>query len=177
MTSRGSGLLSAMLGAALFALAGAASAQEAWHTMAGPEKSFTADLPAEPKYTTAQSSTPAGVAYTMHQYQLDRGASAYVVQFVIYPKDVNVSDHQRVLQSALDRTAKDMDGGKWGSANIVKLQGATAVDAVGLREGSEIRSYSVLKGRQLYTLLHIGVPGSARSPDAERFIASLKIGP
>ncbi len=177
MTSQGSGLLSALLGAALFALAGAASAQEAWHTVTGPEKSFTADLPAEPKYTTAQSSTPAGVAYTMHQYQLEQGASAYVVQFVIYPKDVNVADQQRVLQSSLDRTAKDMDGGKWGSANFVKLQGATGVDAIGLREGSEIRSYSVLKGRQLYTLLHIGAPGSAHSAEADRFVASLKIGP
>ena len=68
MTSRGSGLLSALFGAALFASAGAALAQEAWHTMTGPEKSFTADLPAEPKYTTAQSSTPAGVAYTCLLY-------------------------------------------------------------------------------------------------------------
>ena len=113
----------------------------------------------------------------MHQYQLERGTSAYVVQFVIYPKDVNVADQQRVLQSSLDRTAKDMDGGKWGSANFVKLPGATGVDAIGLREGSEIRSYSVLKGRQLYTLLHIGAPGSARSAEADRFVASLKIGP
>ena len=33
----------------------------------------------------------------------------------------------------------------------------------------------VLKGRQLYTLIHIGAAGSAGSPDTERFVASLKI--
>src|SRR5262245_49842327 len=82
MTSRTSGLRAAALGMALMARAGLASAQEAWHTMTGPEETFTADLPASPKYTTGQAATPAGVAYTTHQYLLDHACSAYVVQFV-----------------------------------------------------------------------------------------------
>jgi hypothetical protein len=169
--------LAATLGATLFALGGIASAQEAWHTMTGPERSFTVELPAAPKYTPTQVATAAGVAYTMHQYQLEQGPSAYVAQFVMYPKDVNLSNPQTVLQSSVDRTGKSMDGGKWGSIDWVKHQGSTAVDTVGLKGGSEIRSFSVLKGRQLFTLLYIGAPGSARSPEVERFVASLKLAP
>jgi hypothetical protein len=181
MTSRTSGLRAAALGVALIALAGLlagrASAQEAWHTMTGPEQTFTAELPATPKYSTGQAATPAGVAYTTHQYQLEHAASAYLVQFVDYPKDVVVADPQWVLRQALDRTAVGMDGGKWTSSNFIKLKGALAVDAVGQRGGSEVRSYMVLKGRQLYTLIHIGTAGSAASPDTDRFVASLKIAP
>ena len=164
MTSRTSALRAAALGVALIALVGLASAQEAWHNLTGPEQTFTADLPATPKYTTGQAATPAGVAYTTHQYQLEHAASAYLVQFVDYPKDVVVADPQWVLRQALDRTAAGMDGGKWTSSNFV-----------GQRGGNEVRSYMVLKGRQLYTLIHIGAAGSAGSPDTERFVASLKI--
>ena len=177
MTSRTSGLRATALGMAFMALVGHASAQETWHTMTGPEETFTADLPATPKYTTGQAATPAGVAYTTHQYQLDHGGSAYVVQFVAYPKDVVVADPQWVLQQALDRTAAGMDGGKWTSSNFVKQKGALTVDAVGQRGGSEVRSYMVLKGRQLFTLIHIGAAGTAAAPDAERFVTSLKIAP
>jgi hypothetical protein len=46
MTSRTSGLRAIVLGITLVALAGVASAQEAWQTMTGPEQAFTADLPA-----------------------------------------------------------------------------------------------------------------------------------
>lgn len=175
MTSPGSGLRAAVLGMAFMALAGLASAQEAWHTMTGPEQTFTADLPATPKYTEGQAATAAGVAYTTHQYQLEHEGAAYVVQFVAYPKDVVVADPQWVLRQALERTAAGMDGGKWTSTNFVKLKGALAVDAVGQRGGSEVRSYMVLKGRQLFTLVHIGAAGSAVSPETERFVASLKI--
>jgi hypothetical protein len=176
MTARGSGWLAAALGAVLFALAGTALAQEPWHTMTGPDRTFTAELPAAPKYTPTQVATPAGVAYTMHQYQLEQAETAFIVQSVLYPKDVNISNPQMVLQSSLERTAKSMDGGKWTSIDWIKQAGGTAVEAVGLRGGSELRSYSVLKGRQLYIMIYIGPPGTARSTDADRFIASLKLG-
>ena len=181
MMARGSGAvvaaLGTALGAALFVLANVACSQEAWHTMTGPERSFSADLPAAPKYTPTQMTTPVGVPYTMHQYQLEQGQTGYVVQYVVYPKDVNVANAQTVLQASLERTAKGMDGGKWASIAFPRHQGLPAADAVALRAGSEIRSYSVLKGRQLFSLVYVGPPGSARSADAERFVASLKLGP
>ena len=88
---------------------------------------------------------------------------AYVVQTAVYPADVNVSNHRANLQGGLDNAAKNMEGGKWASVGWTTHQGLTAVDAVGVRESHAIRSYSVMKGRQIVTLTYAGPAGSARS--------------
>jgi hypothetical protein len=149
----------------------------AWHTLAGPDRSFTAELPAAPAYTTTPMKTSAGSGYTMHQYLLEQGAMAYVVQTAVYPADVNVSNHRANLQGGLDNAAKNMEGGKWASVGWTTHQGLTAVDAVGVRDSHAIRSYSVMKGRQIVTLTYAGPAGSARTPDVDRFIGSLRVGP
>ena len=148
-----------------------------WHTMAGPDRSFTADLPAEPKYTTTPMKTSAGSGYSMHQYLLELGSVAYVVQTAVYPADVNVSNHKANLQGGLDNAAKNMEGGKWASIGWTTHQGLTAVDAIGVRGEHAIRSFSVMKGRQIVTLTYAGPPGSVRSADVDRFVASLRVGP
>lgn len=174
MAARGARLL-AVLGVLALMAGGGVSAQDAWHTMTGPNKSFSADLPAAPKYTPMQMKTGLGTAYTMHQYLLEQGDMAYVVQTAVYPQDVNVSNPQVNLQSGIDNAAKNMDGGKWVSVDWTKHQGLTAVDATGMRGGNDIRSYSVMKGRQIFTLTYAGPPGTARSDNVNRFVASLKL--
>jgi hypothetical protein len=159
------------------ALAQGVTATSAWYTLAGPERSFTADMPAEPKYTAIEMKTPAGTRYTMHQYLLEQADLAYVVQSAIYPAEINVSNPRVNLQGGLDNAAKSMEGGKWGSVDWTTYQGATAAAATGTRSGNAISSFSVLKGRQIFTLTYAGPAGSAQSPDVERFITSLKIGP
>ena len=170
--SRGLALATLALG-----LVGAAPAQDAWHTMTGPNRSFTADLPVAPKYTEIQMKTGAGSRYTKHQYLAEQGPVAYVVDALTYPPDVTVANPQATLQAGLDSLAKNLDGGKWASVDWVKHQGFTAADAFATRQGYEVRSYSVLKSRQLFSLTYAGPPGSARSADVNRFIASLKIAP
>lgn len=156
-------------------LAHAAAAEDAWHTMTAVEKAFTADLPEGPKYTAVQMKSGQGVPYTMHQYLLEKGEIAYVVQTAVYPKDVNVAAPQTNLQAGLDNAAKGMEGGKWTSVDWVKHQGFAASDAIGLRSGHAIRSFSVMKGQRIVTLTYAGPPDTARSPDVERFIKSLKL--
>jgi hypothetical protein len=153
-----------------------AAAQDAWHTMTGPDKTFTADLPAAPKYTTTQMKTSTGSSYTMHQYLYEQGNVAYVVQTAIYPQDVNVANPRTNLQGGIDNAAKGMEGGKWGSVDWVTREGKMAVDAVGERGGNAIRSFSLMKDRQILTLTYAGPPGSAKSADVERFVASLRLG-
>ena len=148
-----------------------------WHTMTGPDRSFTADLPAEAKYTTTQMKTSAGSDYVMHQYLLEQGPVAYVVQTAVYPADINVSNPRANLQAGLDNAAKNMEGGKWASVGWLTHQGLTAVDATGERSSHTIRSFSVMKGRQIFTLTYAGPPGTARSADVNRFIGSLRVGP
>lgn len=147
-----------------------------WHTLTGPDKSFTADMPAGPKYTATQMKTGAGTKYTMHQYLLEQGEIAFVVQSAVYPTEVNVSNPRANLQGGLDNAAKNMDGGKWASIDWTTHQGLTAVGAVGVRSGHAIRSFSVLKGRQIFTLTYAGPTGTAQSPDAEQFVGSLRVG-
>jgi hypothetical protein len=177
MTAHGLRCLAIALGLAVLAAASAALGQEAWHTMTGPERSFTADLPAAPKYTAVQMKTATGSLYTMHQYVFERGDVAYVVQASVYPDDINVSNPKLSLQGGLDSAAKNMEGGKWATVDWVTQQGYTAVDAVGMRAGQAIRSFSALKGRQSVTLTYAGPADTAKSPDVNRFIASFRFGP
>jgi hypothetical protein len=169
------GRLAAVLALLALLSAAVAPAQEAWHIMTGPEQSFTADLPAAPKYTAQQMKTGTGSLYTMHQYVLERGEVAFVVQTATYPSDINVANPRNNLQGGLDNAAKNMEGGKWASVDWVAHQGLTAVDAVGVRGGHAIRSYSVMKGRQIVTLTYAGPAGTARADDVNRFVASLRL--
>jgi hypothetical protein len=148
-----------------------------WHTVTGSDRSFTAEMPAAPTYSSIPMRTSAGSGYTMHQYLLEQTAVAYVVQTAVYPADVNVSNHRANLQGGLDNAAKNMEGGKWASVGWTTRQGLTAVEAVGVRGEHAIRSYSVMKGRQIVTLTYAGPPGSAQTGDVDRFINSLRIGP
>jgi hypothetical protein len=149
----------------------------AWQTVTGPERSFSAELPAAPKYTATEMKTGTGSLYTVHQYLLEQGDVAYIVQAATYPEDINVSNPRTNLQGGLDNLAKSMEGAKWASVDWVSLQGLTATDAVGARSGHAIRSFSVMKGRQVFTLIYAGAPGTARSADVNRFVGSLRVTP
>ena len=77
--------------------------------------------------------------------------------------------------AGLDNLAKSMDGGRWTHIDWLTHQGHMAVSAVGVRRGSAVRSFAVLNGRRLVTLIYAGPVGSAQSPAADRFIGSLKL--
>lgn len=148
-----------------------------WHTVTGPDNSFTAELPAAPKYTSSRVATGTGSLYTVHQYLLEQGDVAYIVQTAVYPEDINVANPRLNLQGGLDNLAKGMEGSKWVSVDWVVHQGLTASDAIGAKNGHAIRSFAVMKGRQVFTLIYAGSPGTARSDDVNRFVASLRVGP
>jgi hypothetical protein len=153
-----------------------ASPAAGWHTLKGPDSSFTAEFPAEPVYKSVLLKTAAGAGYTMHQFQLEKEGAAYVAQTAVYPEDVRTTNPRASLQGGLDASAKNMDGEKWASMDWVKHEGGlTGVEAIGARGGLAIRTYSVMKGRQIFTLTFAGPAGSARSDDANRFIASLRV--
>jgi hypothetical protein len=177
MTKRNPGWRLAVLAAALLAMIGTAAGLETWHTITGPEHSFTADLPAPPQYTSQEIQTAAGTKYTMHQYLLEQGSAAYSVQTSVYPSEIDTANPKANLEAGLESTAKTMEGGKWTSIDWIKHQGLMAVNAVGGRSGHEIRSYSLMHGSRVITLTYAGPPGSTHSAAVNRFIASLKTAP
>jgi hypothetical protein len=150
-------------------------AQAQWHTLTGSEKSFTVELPGEPEHTASELRTGAGAPYTMHQYVFEQGELAYVVQTAIYPDEVDLANPRANLQGGLDNAAKSMEGGRWASIDWATQQGHVAVGAVGECKGRAVRSFSVLAGRRIVALTYAGPPGSARTPDVDRFIGSLRL--
>lgn len=161
-----------------FGFGPAQAAEDApWQAVLGHDKGYGAEMPGAPKYSTTRLKA-SGTSYTLHQYLFERGQQAFIVQSATYPRDVNVSDPQAALQIGLTNTAKRMEGGKWASVDWMKHDGSLmAVDASGSREGQDVRSYQVLKGRQVFTLIYAGPPGTSRSDEASRFLGSLKIAP
>lgn len=165
-----------LLAAACLALASSfALAQSAWHTMRGPDGSFTAELPAPPRYTELKLNTAKGTGFSMHQYLVQVGAAGYVVQSAVYPGDVDLTKPKANLQAGLDKASENMDGRRWTKIEWVDHQGQIAVDAAGTRQGEDVRTYMVTKGRQIVTLIYTGPAGSAHSSDVSRFIASLRL--
>jgi hypothetical protein len=154
-----------------------ATAQDAWHKMTGPEKTFTVEMPVSPNYTPVRMKTSSGSTYTMHQYIAEQDKVVYVVQTSIYPPDIDVSKQKVNLQAGLEKAARKMEGGKWATVDWPEHEGLTAVDAVGSRNGNEVRSFTVMKGRQIITLTYAGPPGTGKSPEAEHFVTSLHVNP
>ena len=151
--------------------------QPSWHTVAGPDSSFTAEMPAAPDYSNRNVRTAAGSVYILHQYLLERGNDAYVIQTAVYPEDVKVTSPRANLQGGLDEAAKVMDGGKWASIDWGTRQGLMTVEAIGARGSNVVRTLSTMKGRQIFSLTFTGPSADVRSSDVDRFLASFRIGP
>lgn len=150
------------------------AAQEPWHALTSEDKAVSAELPGTPKYSTVQLLSGQGYPYTMHNYVFERDAATFQVQTAAYPRDVTIIP-QANMQGGLDSAAKAMEGGKWASVNWTRHQGLTAADAIGVRSGNAVRVFTVMKGARLVTLTYVGPPDSARGPEVERFLKSLKL--
>jgi hypothetical protein len=151
--------------------------QQAWHTIAGLDGSFTVEFPQQPKHQTAPNATDAGTTLTVHIYwvELD-GDRTYMAATSVYPKDPGVGNYRRVLQGGLDGVASRPQGTRWTSIDWKQYRDLPAFDAVGKTgSGREMRTYSVMKGSRIFTLTYVGVTGSSRSADVNRFIASLRL--
>jgi hypothetical protein len=146
-----------------------------WESVIGPDRSFTGEMPAVPRYSEEKLKSGAGTAYTMYKYVVDQGEAAYIIQTAVYPTDVDVSSPKTNLQAGLDHAAKNMKDGKWTSVRWLEHQALVAVDALGTRGELELRNYSVMKGSQIFSLTYGGPPGSARTPNVDRFVNSLQI--
>lgn len=153
---------------------GEAAAQAEWQVVVSEDKSVATEMPGAPKYSTAQLISGQGFPYTMHTYVYEKDAATFQVQTTVYPRDVTLNP-QTNIQVGLDNAAKAMEGGKWASVAWVRHQGLMAADAVGVRSGTAVRVFSLIKGARLIMLTYVGPPDTARSPDVERFLKSLKV--
>src|SRR5262245_54879791 len=120
-------------------LATAAHAQPVWQTTTA-DNAATAEMPGKADYTPKPITSKDTPTYTMHQYIVEADDRSYVMQTAVYPSTVKAD-----LPAGIKGAAKGLAGGKWESVRRIKHAGLTAMEAVGVKDGSAIRSYSVVK--------------------------------
>ena len=70
-----------------------------------------------------------------------------------------------------------MQGGKWTSVDWRDLQGAPAAESVGaMAGGNMLRQLVLLKGRRYVSLGYLAPADALRTPEADRFFKSLRLG-
>ena len=100
-----------------------------------------------------------------------------MAQTALLPADVDVRQPRAYLQSVLDDRAQRLAGGKWTSVDWRDVQGAPAAESVGsVQGGSVLRQLVVLKGRRYVSLAYLAPADALRTPEADRFFKSLRLG-
>ena len=154
-----------------------ALAQSVWYAVRGPDHSFIVDMPGEPVYKVIDTRSPGGTAFAYHSYSLEYRRLSFVAQTALYPADVDVRQPKLNLQSVLDDRAQRLQGGKWTSVDWRDLQGAPAAESVGaMAGGNMLRQLVLLKGRRYVSLGYLAPADALRTPEADRFFKSLRLG-
>ena len=154
-----------------------AFAQAAWVAVQGADNAFLVDMPGQPIYKVIDTVSPGGTAFVYHSYSLEYRRLAFVAQTALYPADVDVRQPRLNLQSALDDRAQRLQGGKWTKIDWREVQGAPAAESVGpVPGGSVLRQLVLLKGRRYVSLAYLAPSDALRTPEAERFFKSLRLG-
>ena len=157
--------------------AGSAAAQSTWYAVRGPDHAFIVDMPGEPVYKVIDTRSPGGTAFAYHSYSLEYRRLSFVAQTALLPADVDVRQPRPNLQSELDDRAQRLAGGKWTSVDWRDVQGAPAAESVGsVQGGSVLRQLVVLKGRRYVSLAYLAPADALRTPEADRFFKSLRLG-
>jgi hypothetical protein len=147
---------------------------QTWQTLDLPGDVFTIEMPGPPKYQETKVKSDGGTEFPMHHYVVETTNGSYVAEIATYPNDVDVSNPRNTLQGGADNAAEVIEGGKWDSISWVQHQGLNAFDALGHRNGFEVRLYSIMKDRLALVLCYTGPAGTSRSADVERLIASVR---
>jgi hypothetical protein len=90
-------------------------------------------------------------------------------------------DHSFIVDMPGEPVYKVIDtrsaGGKWTSVDWRDVQGAPAAESTGsVQGGSVMRQLVVLKGRRYVSLAYLAPADSLRTPEADRFFKSLRLG-
>jgi hypothetical protein len=153
-----------------------ATAQSVWYAVRGADRSFIVDMPGEPVYKLIDTTSPAGTRFVSHSYSLDRGNISFVAQTALLPPDIDVRQPRQTLEGILDDRAQRLEGRKWTRVDWRDLQGVPAVESVGSIPGGRVlRQLVLLKGRRTVSLAYLAPAAELRSPEAERFLGSLRL--
>lgn len=159
------------------AAGGAVAAQSTWYAVRGPGNAFFVDMPGEPVYKVIDTQSPGGTAFAYHSYSLEYRRLSFVAQTALLPADIDLRRPRVYLQSVLDDRAQRLAGGKWTSVNWRDIQGVPVAESIGpVPGGNVLRQLVLLKGRRYVSLACLAPADAQRTPEAERFFGSLRLG-
>ena len=171
-------LLAASLALVASSNARAQIQKPAWMVVQGADGSFSVDMPGQPLYKQLDTTSPGGTAFVLHSYSLEFRRLSFVAQTALYPADIDVRVPKANLQAVLDDRARRLDGGRWSRLDWRDVQGAPAAESVGpVVGGSVLRQLVVLKGRRFVSLAYLAPADALRTPEADRFFKSFRLGP
>ncbi len=103
---------------------------------------------------------------------------SFVAQTALYPADVDVRQPQAQPAIGARRSRATARRRPLGPASIgATVQGAPAAESTGpSRAATCCASSSVLKGRRFVSLAYLAPADALRTPEAERFFQSLRLG-
>ena len=149
----------------------------AWMVVQGADGSFTVDMPGQPTYKLLDTTSPGGTTFVLHSYSLEFRRLSFVAQTALYPADIDVSVPRANLQGVLDDRARRLEGGRWTGLDWRDVQGAPAAESIGsVAGGSVLRQLVVLKGRRFVSLAYLAPADALRTPEADRFFKSFRMG-
>ncbi|MGE0579385.1 hypothetical protein [Reyranella sp.] len=149
----------------------------AWMVVQGADGSFTVDMPGQPVYKLLDTTSPGGTAFVLHSYSLEFRRLSFVAQTALYPADIDVRVPKANLQGVLDDRARRLEGGRWTRLDWREVQGVPAAESVGsVAGGSVLRQLVVLKGRRFVSLAYLAPADALRTPEADRFFKSFRLG-
>ena len=159
------------------AAARSTAAQSTWYAVRGPGNAFYVDLPGEPVYKVIDTQSLGGTTFAYHSYSLDYRRLSFVAQTALLPADIDLRQPRAYLQSVLDDRAQRLAGGKWTSVNWRDMQGVPAAESLGsVQGGNVLRQLVLLKGRRFMSLAYLAPADALRTPEADRFFGSLRLG-
>jgi hypothetical protein len=157
--------------------AGGVAAQSTWYAVRGPGNAFIVDMPGEPTYKVIGTQSPGGTAFDYHSYSLEYRRLSFVAQTALLPPDIDLRQPRAYLQSVLDDRAQRLAGGKWTSVDWRDVQGAPAAESTGsVPGGTVLRQLVLVKGRRYLSLAYLAPADALRTPEADRFFRSLRLG-
>ena len=153
------------------------AAQSTWYAVRGPGNAFFVDMPGDPVYKVIDAQSPGGTAFSLHSYSLEYRRLSFAAQTALLPADIDLRQPRTYLQSVLDERAQRLAGGKWTSVNWRDMQGVPTAESVGsVQGGSVLRQLVLLKGRRYVSLAYLAPADALRTPEADRFFGSLRLG-
>ena len=166
-----------LTGAVVAALlwAGVAAAQATWSTYQPPEADFSALFPGAPQATSQAMGSVAGAV--QRSYALQSGPEAFNVTVFVYPKGTLPEKLDPDQYADLAKLFADGSGMKVRTTAAATVAGRPGLEAVldDPETGAVMVFRAVQLGDRLFTIAYGGEKGTETSPQATRFVASLRL--